>query len=91
MKITWFGHSAFRLDFADKVVLIDPFLTGNPSFGGDVAAATAGVPRTCSSPMATATMSATRVAIAKATGAMVVTNYDLLMWLASQGVQNWSR
>jgi L-ascorbate metabolism protein UlaG (beta-lactamase superfamily) len=23
MKITWFGHSTFRLDFADKVVLID--------------------------------------------------------------------
>ncbi len=34
MKITWFGHSAFRLDFADKVVLIDPFFTGNPAFEG---------------------------------------------------------
>ena len=30
MKVTWFGHSAFRLDFADTVVLIDPFFTGNP-------------------------------------------------------------
>src|SRR3954471_1206475 len=35
MKITWFGHSAFRLDFADKVVLIDPFFTGNPAYDGD--------------------------------------------------------
>src|ERR671912_102763 len=35
MKITWFGHSAFRLDFADRVVLIDPFFTGNPAFEGD--------------------------------------------------------
>jgi L-ascorbate metabolism protein UlaG (beta-lactamase superfamily) len=25
MQITWFGHSAFRLDFAGKAVLIDPF------------------------------------------------------------------
>ena len=37
MKITWFGHSAFRLDFAGKAVLIDPFFTGNPAFEGDKA------------------------------------------------------
>ncbi len=43
MKITWFGHAAFRLEFADKVVLIDPFFTGNPAFSGDRAAAAAGV------------------------------------------------
>ena len=35
MKITWFGHSAFRLDFGNSVVMIDPFLTGNPAFDGD--------------------------------------------------------
>ncbi|WP_127089690.1 metal-dependent hydrolase [Aquabacter cavernae] len=43
MKITWFGHAAFRLEFADKVVLIDPFLTGNPGFTGDRSAAIGGV------------------------------------------------
>ena len=37
MKITWFGHSAFRLEFGASVVMIDPFLTGNPAFGGDAA------------------------------------------------------
>ena len=42
MKITWFGHSAFRLEFGDAVVLIDPFLSGNPSFTGDAVAAAAG-------------------------------------------------
>ncbi len=42
MKLTWFGHSAFRLEFGSSVVLIDPFLTGNPSFAGDRAAAIAG-------------------------------------------------
>ena len=35
MKITWLGHSAFRLDFADRVVLLDPFFTGNPAFEGN--------------------------------------------------------
>ena len=43
MKITWFGHSAFRLDFSDKVVLLDPFFTGNPAFEGTVEKASAGV------------------------------------------------
>ena len=43
MQITWYGHSAFRLDFAGKAVLIDPFFTGNPAFVSDKAAATNGV------------------------------------------------
>jgi L-ascorbate metabolism protein UlaG (beta-lactamase superfamily) len=42
MKITWFGHAAFRLDFAGKGVLIDPFYTGNPSFNFGVENATRG-------------------------------------------------
>ena len=89
MKITWFGHSAFRLDFADKVVLIDPFLTGNPSFAGDVAAATAGVTHILVTHGHGDHVGDT-LAIAKETGALVVSNYDLLMWLASQGLQNFS-
>ncbi|HFB2048315.1 MAG: metal-dependent hydrolase [Hyphomicrobiaceae bacterium] len=32
MKLTWYGHSTFRVEIADSVVLIDPFLKGNPSF-----------------------------------------------------------
>lgn len=43
MKITWFGHAAFRLDFSGKAVLIDPFFTGNPSFVADRDAAARGV------------------------------------------------
>ena len=34
MKITWYGHSAFRIDVADRAILIDPFLSGNPSWDG---------------------------------------------------------
>ncbi len=29
MKITWLGHSAFRVETGSAVVLIDPFLKGN--------------------------------------------------------------
>ena len=43
MQVTWFGHSAFRLDFAGKTVLIDPFFTGNPAFMSDPKAAVQGV------------------------------------------------
>jgi L-ascorbate metabolism protein UlaG (beta-lactamase superfamily) len=32
MKITWFGHSCFRLETGASVLLIDPFLKGNPTF-----------------------------------------------------------
>ena len=88
MKITWFGHSAFRLDFADKVVLIDPFFTGNPAFEGDGEDSQRASPTSCS-PTATATMWAIPSTIAKKTGAKVVTNFELCMYLAKQGVENF--
>ena len=42
MQLTWFGHSAFRAEFGNARVMIDPFLTGNPSFKGDPKEAAAG-------------------------------------------------
>ena len=32
MKITWLGHSGFRIEIAGEVLLVDPWLTGNPMF-----------------------------------------------------------
>lgn len=32
MKITWLGHSCFRIETGSSVLLIDPFLKGNPTF-----------------------------------------------------------
>lgn len=32
MKLTWLGHAGFRLEIEDAVILIDPWLTGNPTF-----------------------------------------------------------
>lgn len=87
MKITWLGHSAFRLDFADKVVLIDPFLSGNPSFrtGRDVAVA--GTTHILLTHGHGDHLGDT-VAIAEATGATVVANADLVGWLGTQGVKS---
>ncbi|OYX45267.1 MAG: metal-dependent hydrolase [Rhodobacterales bacterium 32-67-9] len=32
MKITWLGHSGFRIEIEQAVLLIDPWMTGNPVF-----------------------------------------------------------
>ena len=43
MKITWLGHSGFRIETGDVVLLIDPWLAGNPAFpAGREAEATTG-------------------------------------------------
>ncbi len=89
MNITWYGHSAFRLDFADKAVLIDPFFTGNPGFGGDRDAAVRGVTHILVTHGHGDHVGDT-LAIAAETGATVVSNYELLMWLASQGLKTFS-
>ena len=31
MKLTWDGHSAFRIEAGAAKILIDPFLSNNPS------------------------------------------------------------
>ncbi len=88
MKITWFGHSAFRLDFAEKVVLIDPFFTGNPGFEGDRAKILAGTTHVLIT-HGHGDHIGDALDIAKETGAKVVTNYDLCMYLASKGLENF--
>ena len=32
MKLTWLGHSAFRIEAGAAKILIDPFLSDNPSW-----------------------------------------------------------
>ena len=35
MKIIWLGHASFRIEIADQVLLIDPWLTDNPMLPTD--------------------------------------------------------
>lgn len=35
MQITWLGHSGFRIEIEGAVLLIDPWLSGNPMFPAD--------------------------------------------------------
>ncbi|MBU0779080.1 MAG: MBL fold metallo-hydrolase, partial [Alphaproteobacteria bacterium] len=35
MNIIWLGHASFRIEIENAVLLIDPWLDGNPSFPAD--------------------------------------------------------
>lgn len=86
MQITWYGHSAFRLDFAGQAVLIDPFFTGNPAFVSDKSEAIKGVKHIVLT-HGHSDHVGDALDIAKTNGATVTTNYDLGMWLASKGLE----
>lgn len=85
MKLTWYGHSAFRIEFAGAVVLIDPFLTHNPRFTGSIEEAQAGVTHILLTHGHGDHLGDT-IPIAKATGATVVADADLGAWLSQRGV-----
>jgi L-ascorbate metabolism protein UlaG (beta-lactamase superfamily) len=87
MRLTWLGHSAFRLDIGKSIILIDPFLTGNRFFTGDRATATAGTTHILLSHGHDDHVG-DAVEIAKATGAQIVSNFEICMFLARQGIEN---
>ena len=89
MQITWYGHSAFRFDFAGKAVLIDPFFSGNPAFVSDKAAAIKGVTQIVLTHGHGDHVGDT-LDIARENGATVTTNYDLCMWLAAKGLEKFN-
>lgn len=87
MKITWLGHSAFRVEIEGAVILIDPFFTGNPGFDGlDRAAVIEGVTDIVLTHGHGDHLGDT-IEIAGETGATVTCNYDLGAWLGHRGVQ----
>ena len=58
MKLTWYGHSAFRIEVGAAKILIDPFLSDNPSWKRGWEEPAQGVTHCLR--MATTIMSATR-------------------------------
>ncbi|MCB1381085.1 MAG: metal-dependent hydrolase [Alphaproteobacteria bacterium] len=89
MKITALGHSAFRIEFGNSVILVDPFITGNPAARTDWKTASEG----CTHVLLTHGHSdhiGDAVDILKVTGAVLVSNFEICNYLAAKGVENYS-
>ncbi|MCI0519878.1 MAG: metal-dependent hydrolase [Chloroflexi bacterium] len=83
-KLTWYGHATLGVETGGYKILVDPFFSGNPA---------ANV-----SPQAVAAdfilvshghgdHVGDTVAIARRTGALVISNFEIASWLEKQGVK----
>jgi L-ascorbate metabolism protein UlaG (beta-lactamase superfamily) len=86
MKLTYYGHACFLLETSGKKILFDPFIRPNPlaaqidvdSIAADYILVTHGH----------ADHVADAVEIAQRTGAMVISNFEIVNWFAAQGAGN---
>ncbi|MDH5796981.1 MAG: metal-dependent hydrolase [Paracoccaceae bacterium] len=80
MKITWLGHSGFRIEIGDQILLVDPWLVGNPMFPEDRRAeAIEGATHILVS-HGHGDHSGNAIALSQETGAPIVGIYDLMSW-----------
>ena len=89
MKITWFGHSCFRIDTGESSILIDPFLTGNGTFedaGIPVHQAAKGVTHVALT-HGHEDHTGDTVRICKETDAQLIAVHELATYMAAQGVE----
>ncbi len=83
MKIIWLGHSGFRIEIGDQVLLVDPWLTGNPMFPeARRSEAVDGATHVLVS-HGHGDHAGDALAISEATGAPLVGIYDLMHWWES--------
>ena len=83
LKLTWYGHAAFGLETAGKSILVDPFLTDNPAAAiraEDVNPDYILISHGHSDHVGDA------VAIAKRSGALVISNFEIANWFEAQGI-----
>lgn len=83
MKITYYGHSALRLDVLGTRILVDPFLSGNPLAQGIVSADTVEADVILLT-HAHGDHFGDTAAIARRTGALVVSNHEIVSYLQSK-------
>ncbi|WP_062229228.1 metal-dependent hydrolase [Aureimonas frigidaquae] len=85
MKMTYYGHSAFRIECDGATILIDPFLSGNKHFSGSIEEVADGVTHIALTHGHDDHVGDT-VELARLSGAQVIANFELANWLAGQGV-----
>ncbi|MEM9031163.1 MAG: metal-dependent hydrolase [Pseudomonadota bacterium] len=88
MQIIWLGHAGFRIEIEDQVLLVDPWLTGNPMFEEDRRPEAIQGATHILITHGHGDHSGDAVAIAKETGAALVGIYDLMSWWGeTEGVE----
>lgn len=85
MKLTWYGHSAFRVEAGGATILIDPFLTDNPSWDGGWEGPAEGVTHVLITHGHNDHLG-DALPILKKTGAMLVSSFEIYEYLVGQGV-----
>jgi L-ascorbate metabolism protein UlaG (beta-lactamase superfamily) len=86
MKVTWYGHSAFRIEAGDATILIDPFLSGNPSWGKGWEGPAEGVTHVLLTHGHNDHVG-DALDILKKTGAMLVANAEIAGYFGSKGIE----
>lgn len=84
-KFTWFGHATLGLETNGHKLVIDPFFSGNPAASTTPDAVEAEfilVSHGHGDHVGDA------VAIAKRTGALVISNFEIASWFEKQGITN---
>ena len=84
MKLTWYGHSAFRIEVGAAKILIDPFLSDNPSWKRGWEEPAEGVTHVLLTHGHNDHVG-DALAILKKTDAMLVANFEICNYLAGQG------
>lgn len=85
MKYTYYGHSCFMVELSDKKLLFDPYITPNELAKDiDISSITADyifISHGHEDHIADA------VLLANQTGAKIITNYEIYLWLAQKGLE----
>jgi L-ascorbate metabolism protein UlaG (beta-lactamase superfamily) len=84
-KLTWYGHATLGLETGRRHLLIDPFFSGNPSCTASADQVKADyilVSHGHDDHLGDA------IPIAKRTGATVISNNEIAVWAANQGVKS---
>jgi L-ascorbate metabolism protein UlaG (beta-lactamase superfamily) len=84
VKLTWYGHAALGLEIGDYRIIVDPFLEGNP--------AASITPEAVKTDYILVSHGhgdhvSDVVGIAKRTGAMVISNFEIATWCEQQGIE----
>jgi L-ascorbate metabolism protein UlaG (beta-lactamase superfamily) len=86
MKLTWYGHAAFRIEAGGAVILLDPFLSHNPSWNGGWEGPAEGVTHVLLTHGHGDHLGDT-LAILERSGATLVANAEICGYLAAKGAR----